>query len=164
MKLATLLLLIGLVTAGEARADEFNGIAAGCVPGIESYYTNMTEPMIHYAVTNDSLGVQASNPTGSVIHFFCPIPRSLAAPTTISMLYSRSPMSGTTINLYLMKMDKGTGAASTIVDTHATSTYGWAAATITEPWIPELFTYYVAIEVVNSASDPVWQVHYVSIY
>lgn len=112
--IAFAILLVALA-GGEARAsDQFNSVAAGCVPGDPAMHFN------RYLITAGTVKHQ-SGKTG-LITLYCNIPMAITPPKTLELIYSDSdPGADTFVSASYIKMNKSNGTITTIATTSSNS-------------------------------------------
>ena len=136
----------------EARADDYDVIGAGCMPSMENYYGQWPGSTIYYSATNDSVGFHPTNgPVGTLLRFYCPMPRTITAPGHIYLLYSRN--AGDSLTASLMEVSKTDGSVSQVATATATGTgVGAVDMPFTHSYDVNWFTYYVEVTISNGSS------------
>jgi hypothetical protein len=110
LAVALVILLAGFA-GGDARAnDQFNSVAAGCVPGDPAMHFN------RYFITAGT--VKHRSDKVGLITLYCNIPMAITPPKTLELVYSDDdPGAETFVNASYIKMHKSSGWITTIATT-----------------------------------------------
>jgi hypothetical protein len=109
MRLAIALVpLLAVFAGGGARGnDQFNSVAAGCVPGDPAMHFN------RYLITAGTVKHQ-SNKVG-LITLYCNIPMAITPPKALELTYSDDdPGTNTFVSAAYIKMHKSSGGITTV--------------------------------------------------
>ena len=110
----SLIVFAALATARWARADQFDTVAAACIPGDPAVNGNS------YHIVAGSV----SHQTGNVDFFtlYCPITKPITSPTKLELTFSSTENNASTfVDAYYIKMSLSSGLITTIATAFSTS-------------------------------------------
>ena len=158
-----LLILLVAFAGGKARAnDQYNSVAAGCVPGDPAMHFN------RYLITAGT--VKHRSDKVGLITLYCNIPMAITPPKTLELAYSdNDPEINTFVSASYIKMHKSSGGITPIATTSSNNgvqdgAVRLVATTFSDTYDLTHYLYYVRVDIDRSQVSNVAVFYGVSVY
>jgi hypothetical protein len=159
MRLA-IALLFCVVLAGNAEANDFVMAMSGCTPSMEEVY-----PRIY--VVGDGWISSTATPASNLVRYFCPISRTIAAPTMLKMLVNRQGTDSITAGYFKKNKNFGPPGDVILIANISASSTGISTVTsvpFSDVYDQSTFVYWVEVGLSQSTSGGLSKVFYVSVF
>jgi hypothetical protein len=164
MRFTIALVTLLVIFAGrEVRAnDQFNSVAAACVPGDPAMHFN------RYLITAGT--VKHRSGKLGLITLYCNIPMAITPPGTLELIYSDNDSGvNTFVNASYIKMNKSTGAITTVATTSSNSgtqdgTVQFVATSFSDTYDLTHHLYYVRVDIDRNRVSNVAVFYGVTVY